>query len=113
LILGAPNLDGINAPVLRRLSPSFLAKHHVEATFESTWDRFEKDLGLERLFRAHMGGFDPSMFWRIESRKLTDRALHQALWYLGKGLERRETRFLRRPNSRLWSTYLMGVYRVP
>jgi SAM-dependent methyltransferase len=113
LLLGAPNLDGINAPILRRLSPSFLAKHHVEATFESTWNRFEADLGLERLFRDYLGGFDPSMFWRIESRRFTDRLAHQMLWYLGKSFERRGARFLRRPNSRHWSTYLMGVYRVP
>jgi SAM-dependent methyltransferase len=113
LLLGAPNLDGINAAVLRRLSPIFLSKHHVEATYESTWDRFELDLGLERLFRRYLGGFDPSMFWRIESRRLADRVLHQALWYLGKGFERPGARLLRRSNSRHWSTYLMGVYRVP
>jgi SAM-dependent methyltransferase len=113
LLLGAPNLFGINARVLRRLSPSFLSKHHVEATYESRWDRFEAELRLKRLFRGYLGGFDPSMFWRCESRRVSDRALHQVLWYLGKALERRELRFLRRANGRLWSTYLMGVYRVP
>jgi SAM-dependent methyltransferase len=113
LLLGAPNLGGINAGILRRLSPTFLSKHHVEATYESTWNRFEADLGLQRLFRGYLGGFDPSMFWRIESRRLSDRLAHQVLWYLGKGFERRAARLLRRPNSRLWSTYLMGVYRVP
>jgi SAM-dependent methyltransferase len=113
LLLGAPNLQGINAPLLRRLSPACLSTHHVEATYESTWNRFEAELGLERLFRGYFGGFDASMFWRIESRRLRDRLLHQLLWYLGKVLDRREARLLRRPNSRLWSTYLMGVYRVP
>jgi hypothetical protein len=53
------------------------------------------------------------MFWRIESRKLPDRVLHKLLWHVGKAFERPALRFLRRPNSRLWSTYLMGVYRVP
>jgi SAM-dependent methyltransferase len=113
LLLGAPNLDGINAGLLRRLSPTFLSKHHVEATYESTWDRFEVDLGLQRLFRSYLGGFDPSMFWRIESRRLSIRLAHQVLWYLGKAFEHRAGRFLKRPNSRLWSTYLMGAYRVP
>jgi SAM-dependent methyltransferase len=113
LLLGAPNLFGVNGPLLRRLTPSFLSKHHVEATYETTWDRFERELELTRLYRGFLGGFDPSMFWRIESRKLTDRVLHQALWYVGKAFERPTLRFLRRPNSRLWSTYLMGAYRVP
>lgn len=112
LILGAPNLDGINALVLRRLAPSFLSKHHVEATYESTWDRFEAELPLTRLSRRFLGGFDPAMFWRCESRRLTDRALHQVLWYLGKGFERKPLRVLKRANGRLWSTYLIGVYRV-
>ncbi len=112
LLLGAPNLRGINGPLLRRLSPSLLSKHHVEATFESTWDRFEAELRLTRLFRRFLGGFDPSMFWRCESRRLSDRALHQALWYLGKALEGPRLQILRRPNARFWSTYLMGVYRT-
>jgi SAM-dependent methyltransferase len=113
LLLGAPNLFGLNGSLLRRLTPGFLSKHHVEATYESTWDCFEGELGLTPLYRGFLGGFDPSMFWRIESRKLPDRVLHKLLWHAGKAFERPALRFLRRPNSRLWSTYLMGVYRVP
>jgi SAM-dependent methyltransferase len=113
LLLGAPNLDGLNAPLLRRLSPSFLSKHHVEATYRPTWDRFEAELGLNRLLLRYMGGFDPAMFWRIESRRVVDRALHQVLWYLGKALEWPGVRTLKRADGRFWSTYLMGVYRVP
>jgi 2-polyprenyl-6-hydroxyphenyl methylase/3-demethylubiquinone-9 3-methyltransferase len=113
LLLGAPNLAGVNAPLMRRLSPLFLSKHHVEATYESTWDRFEAELGLRRLFRGYLGGFDPAMFWRCESPRLGDRVLHQVLWYSGKALDWRRLRGVRRINGRRWSTYLMGVYRVP
>ena len=112
LILGVPNLAGINGPLMRRLSPWFFSKHHAQATHESTWDRFERELGLHRLLRAHLGGFDPGMFWRSESRKLGDRILAQSLRYLSRLFERKEARFVRRANGGAWSAYFMGVYRV-
>src|SRR5262245_26898596 len=67
LLLGVPNLAGINGRLMRRLAPDFLSKHYIRATHVATWDRFEQDLGLERIFRGHIAGFDPSMFWRCES----------------------------------------------
>lgn len=112
LLLGAPNLVGINRFLLRRLSPSFLSAHRPEATHPSTWDAFEDELRLERLFREYLGGFDPAVFWRCESRRLSDRVLHQALRYLGRGLDQPGLRLLREPNGRYWSAYLMGVYRL-
>jgi hypothetical protein len=113
LFLGVPNYRGLNEVVLRRLSPSFLAWHRLESMETSAWDRFEQELGLTRLFRGYVGGFEASTFWRCESRKIVDRALHQLLWHLGKALGRKEARVLRRLNSPLWSAYLMGVYRTP
>jgi hypothetical protein len=112
LLLGAPNLVGVNRLLLHRLSPDFLSIHQEEATHSSTWDRFEKDLRLTRLFRAYLGGFDPSMFWRCDSRKLGDRVLHRLLREVAKGLEHPRMRFLRRPNGPSWSAYIMGAYRV-
>jgi SAM-dependent methyltransferase len=58
LLLGAPNLYGINGLLLRLLSPSFLSKHQVEVTYGERWDRFENELQLTRLFRGYLGGFD-------------------------------------------------------
>lgn len=113
LILGVPNLRGLNELLMRRLASSFLSRHELAAMDESTWDAFEAELGLKRLFRSHIGGFEAGTFWRCGSRRVSDRLLHQVLWYTGKALDRKEARFLRRVNSRHWSAYLMGVYRVP
>lgn len=113
LLLGVPNYRGVNEALLRRLSPSFLARHKLEAMDQQEWDSFEQELRLNRLFREYLGGFEASTFWRCESRKVVDRGLHQLLWYLGKALNWEQTRFLRRLNGRLWSGYLMGVYRAP
>lgn len=112
LLLGVPNLRGINAAILRRLSPSLLALHEPAAMDASSWDSFERELGLRRLYRSYLGGFEASTFWRCDSRRLADRAAHQLLWHLGKGLDRSSMRFLRRVNNRAWSAYLIGVYRV-
>jgi SAM-dependent methyltransferase len=112
LFLGVPNYRGLNRVVLRRLSPSFLAWHRLESMDPQAWDGFEEELRLTRLFRGHIGGFEASTFWRCDSPKLVDRALHRGLWHLGKALGRKETQALRRLNNTFWSAYLMGVYRV-
>jgi 2-polyprenyl-3-methyl-5-hydroxy-6-metoxy-1,4-benzoquinol methylase len=113
LILGVPNLRGLNEFLMRRLSPAFLARHELNAMAEPTWDEFEALVGLVRLYREYIGGFEAATFWRCDSRRLSDRLLHRALWYAGKALGRDELRFLRRANSSSWSAYLMGVYAVP
>ena len=113
LLLGVPNLAGVNGSLMRRLSPQFLSKHHPKATYEATWDRFEGTLGLQRLFRSHVAGFDPSMFWRCESGALGNRALAELLRRLSRLSEWKRARFLRHVNGAGWSAYLVGVYRVP
>ena len=112
VILGVPNLRGVNSVLLERLTPSLLALHNREAMALTEWDRFERELGLTCLLREYIGGFDASTFWRCESRRVRDRVLHQVLWRLSKVLERPGPRLLRRMNSRLWSGYLIGVYKV-
>ena len=113
LLLGVPNLAGINGRLLRRLSPEFLSKHHIRATDLETWDRFERELGLQRLFRGHIAGFDPSMFWRCESPRFVDRALAELLRRTWGLAEWKRARALRRVNGAGWSAYLVGAYRVP
>jgi len=113
LLLGVPNLRGMNKFLMGRLAPSFLARHELDTMDECVWNTFEQALGLERLYRSYIGGFEAGTFWRCESRALFDRLMHQALWYLGKALDRKSLRFLRRANSPHWSAYLIGVYRVP
>jgi SAM-dependent methyltransferase len=112
LVLGIPNFSGINGVLMRRLAPSFLAAHQTETMHERAWETFESRLPLDRLARGFIGGFEPSAFWRCERPTIRNRLLHQALWGLSSVLGRDEARFLRRANSRFWSAYLMGVYRV-
>lgn len=113
VIIGAPNLLGISRWLHRRLSPSVLESHHWPATDPASWSAFERELGLELLFKDYVGGFEPAVFGRLESHALADRLLWRVLWALRWPLGSRRARWLRRRNSKLWSGYLIAAYRVP
>jgi len=113
LIVGCPNFRGLNRLFARRLSPSFLAIHNLNVMAASTWDEFEETLDLERLFRGYVGGFEPSMFWRRERDRFSDRVLRRGLFISAKVFGSRRLRVLRKINSGAWSGFLLGVYRSP
>lgn len=112
LILGCPNFLGVNGAVLRWLAPSVVATTNTDNMDLKKWAGFEKNLRLEPLFRGYVGGFEASVFARAERARWIDRAalrsVNALVWFLGHD----EFRALRRLNSRMWSGYIMGVYRV-
>jgi SAM-dependent methyltransferase len=113
LICGCPNFLGINGLVLRRMAPNVVSSTETENMDIRTWARFERNLRLEPLFKGYIGGFEPEVIARSENSRWIDRVgvrwLRALAWLLG----RRRLRILRRLNSRAWSGYVMGVYRVP
>jgi SAM-dependent methyltransferase len=113
LIIGAPNLQGVSRWLHGRLSPSVLETHHWPATVPAAWDVYERELGLERLYRDYIGGFEPAVFGRLESDALVDKALWHGLRLLRKPLDHPRARRLRSYNSPRWSGYLIAAYRVP
>jgi SAM-dependent methyltransferase len=112
LVIGAPNLMGLSRRLHRRLSPSVLESHHWPATDPARWEAFERELGLDVLFKQYIGGFEPGVFGRIESDSLVDRALWRGLQLLRIPLNHRWAGVLRDRNSVRWSGYVMAVYRV-
>jgi SAM-dependent methyltransferase len=113
LIIGAPNLLGLSRWLHRRLSASVLESHHWPSTDPAGWSVFERELGLELLFKEYVGGFEPAVFGRLESDAFVNRLLWRVLWALRWPLGRRWARRLRRHNSPLWSGYVIAAYRVP
>jgi 2-polyprenyl-6-hydroxyphenyl methylase/3-demethylubiquinone-9 3-methyltransferase len=111
LILGVPNLRGVNGWFARRLAPRRLALHNTEAMREKCWDEFEDALGLEREFRGFVGGFEPGVFTAIEERTFRRMPIWVSAEAMRRGLGRRFSR-LRRFNHPAISGYLMGVWRV-
>jgi SAM-dependent methyltransferase len=111
LILGVPNLRGVNGWFARRLAPRRLALHNTEAMRTECWDDFERALGLEREFRGFVGGFEPGVFTAIEEHTLR----RMPVWVLAEAMRRglgRRFAPLRRFNHPAISGYLLGVWRV-
>jgi len=112
VVLGCPNFLGVNGWLLRRLAPAVVATTNTENMDVRTWDRFERSLLLEPLFKGYVGGFEPAVAARTETNRAVDRAIVRSLYELRRVLGHRALRSLRRLNSRAWSGYVMGVYRV-
>jgi SAM-dependent methyltransferase len=109
LVLGAPSFLGINKWLMQRLSPTLLEWHNLSTMDLSNWRDFERDLGLKPLFEGYIGGFEPRIFGRCEGRNLSTVCLHTFLRVLRIPFSLRPFKWL---NSKLFSAYVLGIYRV-
>jgi SAM-dependent methyltransferase len=111
LVLGVPNMRGVNALFMKRLCPGRLAAHNTGSMHPENWAAFEGGLGLERRL-GFVGGFEPSVFAVLER----DGHYRTALYKVARLLVRTvgtHLPALRRVNHSKLSGYLMGVWRVP
>lgn len=113
LVVGCPNFQGVNRLLLGRLSPTELRVHNLGSMDVRSWEAFERRYGLETVFKGYVAGFEPGIFARRESNRALDVLLSKLMHGLTWLLALRATRPLRRLNSRLWSGYVLGVYRAP
>jgi SAM-dependent methyltransferase len=112
LIIGCPNFRGVNRILLRRLSPSLLSWHNLDAMNVHLWSHFEHQFELDVRFRGYVAGFQPAAFWRYEHPSVFNRALSRVLAEIGRRMTGRLGTALSHWNSPLWSYYAMGVYRT-
>jgi SAM-dependent methyltransferase len=110
LLLGVPNYRGISQVVLKRLAPQKLSMHNLETMDIKRWGSFEKKHGLETIFKAYIGGFNPGMYRRCENRTLKNQLI-RFFFKSVRVLITDRLSFLRRFNSIYWSAYLLGIYR--
>ena len=113
LLIGMPNFQGVNGWFARHIDRARFESHNLEAMKIAEWDSFEQTLGLQRLARGYVGGFEPGVFATPAASSaggarllaLTARTLSRALSYRFESL--------RRVNRPWLSGYLVGVWRVP
>ena len=111
LLLGVPNLTGIYGAVLRLTAPDLVAVHNTNTMYLENWRAFEKGAPMVPVFKGYVGGFEPFGLKRLERKTLLTRLINFFVKVLIVFFSYRFA-FLRRFNSRLWSAYMMGVYRV-
>lgn len=109
LMIGAPNLRGLNEWMLRRLRPGVLETHVLESMDLERWTALEGPLGLIPVFKGYVGGIEPNVFGaQVPERLWTALGLAVALF----ARIFRNARWLRRINGRHTSGYMLAIWRI-
>ncbi len=112
LLLGVPNLLGINHWFLKRLAPKLLAGHNLISMDSKTWSNFEETFNLDVIFKQYVGGFEPAVFTKYEKKS----TFNSSLFFIARILNRifqSNLSWLKKYNSKKFSGYLIGIYRKP
>jgi SAM-dependent methyltransferase len=111
LILGCPNWRGVYRGMISWLSPARFKVHNLAAMDARNWDGFEHSLGLTRLFRGYVGGFEPSLLATVELPGLAPHLVGRGARGLSKLLRLPIVRTVHGVNHSAIRGYLLGVYR--
>jgi len=111
-MIGVPNYSGINHWFLRRLAPQMLSTHNIEAMDYKKWKSFEEKFKLQIIFKNYIGGFEPQNFNRWERKNLITFILKTTAKIISLLLHS-NYKFLRKYNSKIFSAYLIGIYKKP
>lgn len=112
LVIGVPNMLGINHWFLKRLAPKLLAGHNLNTMNSNNWKSFEQEFKLKVLFKNYVGGFEPGVFLKQEKKSFVNNLLFLIARILNK-IFHNNFKFLRKFNSKNTSGYLMGIYKKP
>lgn len=107
LILGIPNFKGINFLIQKYMYADLLARHNLKIMSRDFFEGLPQIFPLEKIFVDYVGGFEPALFWAPKPNFLS-RVILKALGALG--LLRRNS-LLDNLNSRLFSSYIIGIFR--
>ncbi|MGZ4862406.1 MAG: class I SAM-dependent methyltransferase [Halobacteriota archaeon] len=110
LLIGVPNLRGINRLILKLSAPQVLSTHNLAAMDVRNWASFVGTFGLEEVFKGYVGGFEPAVLsMGYEQRTLLNELLKVSFYALSAVTS--SSRVLRGLNSRHISAYVMGVFK--
>ncbi len=110
LMLGLPNFKGVNGAFLKRLAPVLISQHNLKTMDIRTWTTFEKKFNLQQVFKGYIGGFEPMTFLIKEKNTFFNRILFLKARVLNR-IFHAHFKFLRKYNSRYFSSYIIGIYR--
>jgi SAM-dependent methyltransferase len=113
LVLGCPNFRGVYRGMMQWLAPQRLGTHNLETMNAECWDALETELGLTRLFRGYVGGFEPRILLPTERFDILARGAARSARLLSRALRFPVLRTSHGLNHWAISGYLVGVYRSP
>ena len=111
LALGVPNLRGVNRAAQWLADPDWLRLHNLAAMSPDLFRRLGAEHGLALEHLGYFGGFDPALIAPSPARAAAARLPAKAI-ILG-GLAYRRLPVSDRIQHRLFSSYLLGVFRRP
>jgi len=108
LLIGTPNFLGINYYFLKIMSPIKLSRHYLSSMDIENWESFEKKYNLKIIFKEYIGGYEPRIY-SFENRNIFTLLLYGIFKVVKVFTDK--IKFLRRINSKKWSSYVIGIYR--
>jgi SAM-dependent methyltransferase len=111
LALGVPNLRGLNRALQWLADPSYLRLHNLAAMSPALFRRLAAARGLELEHLGYFGGFEPALITPARAGRTPARLLARAL--IRAGLAYRRLGRADHVDHRLFSCYLLGVFRRP
>ena len=108
IIIGAPNFNGLNRPLLRLTRPDIFEWHNLDAMRVHRWLEQTPVEESELVWRGYIGGFNPQIFLNA-NRKFVPRILSFVADMSNRVMNRLPGTGI--INSRYWSGYGMAVYR--
>lgn len=109
LIIGAPSFLGINKVIMEKICPERLSDHELSAMEIKNWDFISEKFNLQELFKGYIGGFEPRIYV-YENKKVFTRLMWFLMYILRKIITDR-LKFIRKINSKYFSSYVMGIYK--
>ena len=109
LILGVPNFLGVTKFFLKVLCPNLLSKHNLKIMNIKNWDYIQNEFQLHKIFNNYVGGFEPSIFNRIETKTAKTKLFKLTASFLNI-LFHKNLKVLRKFNNKFISGYLLGIY---
>ena len=113
LVIACPNFLGLTGWYKKCFAPKNYAIHNLDTMRISTWQKFERELGLEVLDKRYLGGLEPTFFRHPERPRLVTPLISFASKVLTLLLDRRAAMFLRNRNWWWWDSYALAIYRTP
>ena len=109
LVIGVPNFTGINGTIQKILDKSIIDKHNLNIMNLEYFTSLTKTFNLNTIFLGYICSFEPSLF--ISNNKFGNPLKFFVKLILRFMILIRKFDFIDKLNNKLYSSYILGVYK--